>query len=243
MPAEGLSPRGRGNRDGAHRRGSLRGSIPAWAGKPRGSSRATPARSVYPRVGGETPSRPDVDDSIAGLSPRGRGNHQQDAVRRLRRGSIPAWAGKPGPRGSAAGRGMVYPRVGGETRYCSAICLACLGLSPRGRGNRRGYHLRGRGRGSIPAWAGKPSSLCRAIYALSVYPRVGGETSRKGVYGWLGQGLSPRGRGNPRSGARRARCSRSIPAWAGKPSAGRGPGATWRVYPRVGGETPRLPER
>ena len=53
-PADGLSPRGRGNpllqvRDRMHLR-----SIPAWAGKPMRNGERNARSRVYPRVGGET---------------------------------------------------------------------------------------------------------------------------------------------------------------------------------------------
>ena len=50
-------------------------------------------------------------------------------------------------------------------------------------------------------------------------------------------GLSPRGRGNRPRTLNLPLLDRSIPAWAGKPSAGRAPTPRPGVYPRVGGET------
>ena len=86
----GLSPRGRGNGP------IVAGSIPAWAGKPRGHVVPIPP---------------------SGLSPRGRGNHLVVTVATGAQWSIPAWAGKPvHRRQSVTPRSTrVYPRVGGET--------------------------------------------------------------------------------------------------------------------------------
>ena len=66
-------------------------------------------------MGGETPSIGNPEQEEAGLSPRGRGGNLAEHVeRRLARGSIPAWAGKPGPLHRATAEDTVYPRVGGE---------------------------------------------------------------------------------------------------------------------------------
>ena len=51
---QGLSPRGRGNREEGRVGGLCDGSIPAWAGKPLRSYLSRGWLPVYPRVGGET---------------------------------------------------------------------------------------------------------------------------------------------------------------------------------------------
>ena len=70
----GLSPRGRGNPVRRFLAADIQGSIPARAGKPPAASVSNDSLKVYPRAGGETPSRPLVLLNMAGLSPRGRGN-------------------------------------------------------------------------------------------------------------------------------------------------------------------------
>ena len=70
-----------------------------------------------------------------------------------------------------------------------------------------------------------------------VYPRVGGETRSLGQAELPGQGLSPRGRGNRRTGRGARAPAGSIPAWAGKPSVESLQQTAIGVYPRVGGET------
>ena len=71
---------------------------------------------------------------------------------------------------------MVYPRVGGETTLGVRADSHERGLSPRGRGNLPKRRVVEHGYGSIPAWAGKPSSRRLVGAASGVYPRVGGET-------------------------------------------------------------------
>ena len=172
----GLSPRGRGNPcisiDGLRRRRS----IPAWAGEPCTSSAFPTSSRVYPRVGGGTIPQSRDQSINEGLSPRGRGNHQDppELVRVV--GSIPAWAGEPrtgighpisGSIPAWAGEPKsslrppwpsgVYPRVGGGTHVEYINEVKVRGLSPRGRGNRHCPPTCHRWDRSIPAWAGEPA--------------------------------------------------------------------------------------
>ena len=214
----GLSPRGRGNRILVTEELLFEGSIPAWAGKPRGRCRQRSQAAVYPRVGGETMS-PDAHTSPRiGLSPRGgRGNRCEKVRLLLCHGSIPAWAGKPPLQCRHHLPRRVYPRVGGETCAYPETRRRTPGLSPRGRGNRSVRVFDERLPGSIP--------------------RVGGETEQHEDCNCAVLGLSPRGRGNRTAAIRHCGFSGSIPAWAGKPRTMRPLPARPRVYPRVGGET------
>ena len=92
---DGLSPRVRGNPE--HRLGpaARRRSIPACAGEPWRTCWRRRSRGVYPRVCGGTPGPSGRPTSIAGLSPRVRGNRERDHPVRDHRGSIPACAGEP----------------------------------------------------------------------------------------------------------------------------------------------------
>ena len=154
--ARGLSPRGRGNQPAVPRRQVVVGSIPAWAGKPTGKSAGQVPCRVYPRVGGETGDKLAYWNSLHGLSPRGRGNLRMDRSWQYPDGSIPAWAGKPCRKCRSIPRGVVYPRVGGETRAVLDGLTGVVGLSPRGRGNRPILARLPPAKRSIPAWAGKP---------------------------------------------------------------------------------------
>ena len=213
------------------------GSIPAWAGKPDAAGSRSPVSRVYPRVGGETIQARSQMRAGGGLSPRGRGNRLSPTRTSCIEWSIPAWAGKPERRHRDERAAGVYPRVGGETKVEAKTLIQDAGLSPRGRGNpRRPPGLRSRS-GSIPAWAGKPRKAPTKRRREAVYPRVGGETIMANSYTWVIDGLSPRGRGNRWSPWHRPRQTRSIPAWAGKPSATATRRLSIAVYPRVGGET------
>ncbi len=127
--------------------------------------------------------------------------------------------------------------MGGGTRSAWLRRSRFPGLSPRGRGNLPLCLAPPGGRRSIPAWAGEPLRIYERLSADEVYPRVGGGTAQCAASRPTTGGLSPRGRGNQGYTARRPRCTRSIPAWAGEP----GPSMVrWghpTVYPRVGGGT------
>ena len=90
---------------------------------------------------------------------------------------------------------------------------------------------------SIPAWAGEPPRAPPRRRRCTVYPRVGG-----GTIAWVGsvnrgEGLSPRGRGNPRADVLLKGSAGSIPAWAGEPRRCNPSALPCGVYPRVGGGT------
>ena len=110
------------------------GSIPACAGKPCESVQAIAAEGRSPRQRGSP-------CSVAG---------------RNGAGSIPASAGKPRMGLTDPIGGGVDPRVSGEAANLWSAAVTRGGRSPRQRGSRRARCSRRRGRGSIPASAGKP---------------------------------------------------------------------------------------
>ena len=98
----GLSPRVRGNPRCASWKAGASGSIPACAGEPSRSSSCCADCTVYPRVCGGTQGQVRFYRTLAGLSPRVRGNHSVAGCR-----STPIW---------------VYPRVCGGTPSESRSC-------------------------------------------------------------------------------------------------------------------------
>ena len=113
------------------------------------------------------------------------------------------------------------------------------GPSPRVRGSRLGCRCGCRGRGSIPACAGKPRCQFPAETFSTVHPRVCGEAPVGQVDSRRHGGPSPRVRGSPAAGWCTVRRPRSIPACAGKPDDGRADWFLPRVHPRVCGEARR----
>ena len=127
-------------------------------------------------MGGGTGVRLPLLHDQNGLSPRGRGNLRFGNGRLNSSRSIPAWAGEPGTDSIEVRNRKVYPRVGGGTPTLPAHGTIHWGLSPRGRGNHPPPTPRATIAGSIPAWAGEPSSAFKSSHWVGVYPRVGGGT-------------------------------------------------------------------
>ena len=173
----GLSPRVRGNRGFVLDAPSTRGSIPACAGEPQGANCRTDRVGVYPRVCGGTASAEAARARVQGLSPRVRGNHDEQGDQRPFDGSIPACAGEPGPARRPRPVERVYPRVCGGTELRNSCARLIAGLSPRVRGNPQGAHVPDRGVGSIPACAGEPRRRGGDDPVSRVYPRVCGGTA------------------------------------------------------------------
>ena len=153
----GLSPRVRGNRRIHTARLRRRGSIPACAGEPMVWKSKPGITRVYPRVCGGTLNTGRGGCTIAGLSPRVRGN-------------------PPAPQ-RGAGAGGSIPACAGEPRAQAVPAGASSGLSPRVRGNHRRHRAAVDRRRSIPACAGEPRWWCAGAATGTVYPRVCGGTS------------------------------------------------------------------
>ena len=175
--------------------------------------------------------------TVAGLSPRVRGNHSAGFVQFCFIGSIPACAGEPMPKQSGPGRGWVYPRVCGGTISFRRVPVNFGGLSPRVRGNLAAVISVLPWMGSIPACAGEPQLEFWLPVGNSVYPRVCGGTTCCCIFDTVLVGLSPRVRGNPQHSLNHQRSPRSIPACAGEPRRISHDYPSYEVYPRVCGGT------
>ena len=233
----GLSPRMRGNRRKATHGQMPNGSIPAYAGEPRRRRPHSLDERVYPRVCGGTGSLAGSEVPVLGLSPRMRGNRNDQGPFRTCYGSIPAYAGEPWHWRPRPRRWRVYPRVCGGTGGGLTDDVARHGLSPRMRGNHSGGQSSRSCLRSIPAYAGEPLLEGMEGRARWVYPRVCGGTDTGRIYAGHGNGLSPRMRGN-RTGAGKGGIGRgSIPAYAGEPRDLFLPLPLEPVYPRVCGGT------
>ena len=176
-----------------------------------------------------------------GLSPRVRGNPARRHLHYAIRGSIPACAGEPVIcRRSRRGR-WVYPRVCGGTRRGPRRAVAGQGLSPRVRGNHTAANYHTARARSIPACAGEPRRPAFGYGRAAVYPRVCGGTPPQHRQRPVGEGLSPRVRGNRAVVAHAITDEGSIPACAGEPLTLPNPATLPPVYPRVCGGTRLAP--
>ena len=173
----------------------------------------------------------------AGLSPPTRGNPAQLQNRRIRQRSIPAHAGEPSRRKSAARSIAVYPRPRGGTVESQRGDRSPNGLSPPTRGNRVTAGFIRYAARSIPAHAGEPKAGEKKLYLRRVYPRPRGGTERESVTSSPDSGLSPPTRGNRRAPTPTPIAMRSIPAHAGEPPRSRPIPCRRPVYPRPRGGT------
>ena len=114
-PAQGLSPRVRGNQAVGVNDTLTHRSIPACAGEPTWPTPQASSIQVYPRVCGGTCRRTSTWCPPPGLSPRVRGNRIPIPPPIYWPRSIPACAGEPKCTQCPPQRGTVYPRVCGGT--------------------------------------------------------------------------------------------------------------------------------
>ena len=191
------------------------GVIPAQAGRTLGPSFRLRGKWGHPRAGGADSARSHRCPRVRGSSPRRRG----------------------GPRTCCGGGGSSrgHPRAGGADCPDGDRVRAGRGSSPRRRGGRwRREHNR-RGRGVIPAQAGRTLRRDTTSAVGRGHPRAGGADLQGGqLFGGV-QGSSPRRRGGRRREADDDHRLGVIPAQAGRTRAGvRVPGKT-RGHPRAGG--------
>ena len=172
----------------------------------------------------------------SGLSPRSRGSPAHELLEALKRGSIPALAGKPSDQAHANRESSVYPRARGEACVTPSGPSVTAGLSPRSRGSPIEYVTTTSLGGSIPALAGKPQPPEPRHRPGTVYPRARGEARGHRDAASACLGLSPRSRGSLSWPGLGARVRGSIPALAGKPSDLEDGHGEPQVYPRARGE-------
>ena len=195
-------------------------SIPARAGEPIPRQPAPRQSEVYPRACG--------------------GNRQSNLVQRSITRSIPARAGEPSLMRTIETNCGVYPRACGGTSPLGASMKPGIGLSPRVRGNPCSWIPEIPTFRSIPARAGEPGATRRTCADGWVYPRACGGTVPSSIQSTIPFGLSPRVRGNRKSGAAPITRDGSIPARAGEPACSKSANSGRKVYPRACGGTEDL---
>ena len=219
LASRGPSPRVRGSHPAERRDDRATGSIPACAGKPSVASKSVPRPRVHPRVCGEAASISSATFPGWGPSPRVRGSRPAIRPAPWSPGSIPACAGKPLPHVHAQLQVQVHPRVCGEAAWSPCARGSGSGPSPRVRGSQSPRRSMSRGRGSIPACAGKPTTTKSTSGNERVHPRVCGEAKAPQSVVPGKTGPSPRVRGSLVATLPAFALLGSIPACAGKPVA------------------------
>jgi hypothetical protein len=198
--AFGLSPLAQGNQEHEHVPKNQAGPIPASAGEPSSAFRRSVAHWVYPRSlrGGASMSKK-LSIANLGLSPLAWGKSAQPAGCNLRRGPIPARAGKTSKLLQLAILNRVYPRLRGgrptqigrptasfrayprfargtATARMNSVCL--MGLSPLERGNRVLHPHWQPDPGPISVRAGSPFDFLGVLFGLWPIPARAGEPTQ-----------------------------------------------------------------
>ena len=188
--------------------------------------------TVYPRECGAAHIATGGSSSAWGLSPRVRGSHNAFPGGENSARSIPASAGQPSRRRTAALKAQVYPRECGAARQWAPKIAENEGLSPRVRGSLGGNHPLDVSHRSIPASAGQPRLQGRRVDLVGVYPRECGAAMTDPIARFNSDGLSPRVRGSLNLLSRSFQQNGSIPASAGQPASLYLATQPPRVYPR-----------
>ena len=219
---EGSSPLTRGKRGNGCDHEEDRRLIPAHAGKTHNPTDSSPQTRAHPRSRGE--------------------NGGRDSGGCRHRGSSPLTRGKPCQRpGHSVGK-WAHPRSRGENAIVIGMVREGMGSSPLTRGKRPRRAGRLRGRGLIPAHAGKTPRRLQPGRAYRAHPRSRGENLAHQVQVLKAHGSSPLTRGKLVLPGLSARTRRLIPAHAGKTSASTARGRTSGAHPRSRGENSRFEE-
>ena len=165
-----------------------------------------------------------------------RGKHLQLADDSLRRGLIPAHAGKTKEASQSDSLRRAHPRACGENGTALKQPSPQSGSSPRMRGKRSGPVSPSTLGGLIPAHAGKTSDRRVRCHSLRAHPRACGENRRANPPEHSDQGSSPRMRGKPERSRLLLVFPRLIPAHAGKTHLKAKPPQRRAAHPRACGE-------
>ena len=232
----GSFPRVRGKRQVRHQGIIVARLIPACAGKTRRLWAWRPPSPAHPRACGENVLAASSASSTPGSSPRVRGKPIEQQFLRARVGLIPARAGKTPSTTSPKKARPAHPRACGENIKTTAPPAIEAGSSPRVRGKHPRRPRTGRGRGLIPARAGKTTRRPRGRGCPWAHPHACGENLSRSSLTFVSWGSSPRVRGKRLRLLAQTRTRRLIPARAGKTAMRTGAGADTGAHPRACGE-------
>ena len=232
----GSSPLTRGKLEVVLLSGTVEGLIPAHAGKTRGTGASRRGAGAHPRSRGENSHANNMARRAQGSSPLTRGKPVRVRGCGVRRGLIPAHAGKtPGP-AARSGSGRAHPRSRGENASSRSTVMPRSGSSPLTRGKRVGGEAGRVRHGLIPAHAGKTIQTTVQTVAGWAHPRSRGENLGGGRRPPGRRGSSPLTRGKPAGRAAGQAVAGLIPAHAGKTGWPGRSGRWRRAHPRSRGE-------
>ncbi len=236
----GPSPRGWGNLQESIRNCGEQRAIPTRVGKSERGGCKPSLPPGHPHAGGEISRQMTDQARPCGPSPRGWGNPFRHLGHRPGNRAIPTRVGKSICRLPLPPASPGHPHAGGEIPLCFPNDFRHRGPSPRGWGNPGGAVAWFNGRRAIPTRVGK-SPTCGPMWRRSAgHPHAGGEISPKHFAICSNSGPSPRGWGNRKTNARRAKCHRAIPTRVGKSHGRVRHCAIATGHPHAGGEIPTV---
>ena len=215
-PTEGSSPLTRGKRSVQFTEGSATGLIPAHAGKTRPANEPAHPYPAHPRSRGENKRQDHCLSYSSGSSPLTRGKPRLTRGRVVRRGLIPAHAGKTRRGRCFDGEIPAHPRSRGENPLGILRAFRLRGSSPLTRGKLGDLFTLHAERRLIPAHAGKTRTCRPELTSRAAHPRSRGENFFSVVSVIVVSGSSPLTRGKPEVRVRRVEGRGLIPAHAGK---------------------------
>ena len=239
MISRGSSPLTRGKRTDAIHRHPHQRLIPAHAGKTLSLIVYCVRGRAHPRSRGENLDVLRHGHAAGGSSPLTRGKPHDGQNRGIRRGLIPAHAGKTPTDATTDLASGAHPRSRGENLTPLLIALVIEGSSPLTRGKRTRSSRAGAWTRLIPAHAGKTGRFEAQEPNCAAHPRSRGENAAMSVSDISPYGSSPLTRGKPEQLVHRAGVSRLIPAHAGKTLTIRRGGRSGWAHPRSRGENHR----
>ena len=193
----GSSPRMRGAPRTLPIGHGIGGIIPAYAGSTRIVKARCGGLRDHPRVCGEHARTSLSNVYESGSSPRMRGAHGTDSLRRSDAGIIPAYAGSTRSNPFIARPQSDHPRVCGEHTTSHSKVPFPLGSSPRMRGALRFATMQMALYRIIPAYAGSTRYRRWEVPRSQDHPRVCGEHAEVFWLYLVVKGSSPRMRGAP----------------------------------------------
>ena len=191
-------PRSRGENHPERSQGApRRGSSPLTRGKRPGTRSVARPTSAHPRSRGENRAWLQRWIGCGGSSPLTRGKPHDARNRGLFLGLIPAHAGKTSTPQKEKTICRAHPRSRGENNIEAIADSAYTGSSPLTRGKPHSRKETPRGRGLIPAHAGKTDPLTASLSRPAAHPRSRGENFARVPVGKTCAGSSPLTRGKP----------------------------------------------
>ena len=232
----GSSPLTRGKPSPPISSRTVRGLIPAHAGKTTQGSHHHADTRAHPRSRGENDLYLTKAERRAGSSPLTRGKPCSPSSSVIVAGLIPAHAGKTTFDASRCSRIRAHPRSRGENRIAADFMSEMGGSSPLTRGKRGRPVSPVLMTGLIPAHAGKTTRCTLSGAACAAHPRSRGENGETSLPSRAAAGSSPLTRGKHISLHLEILQLGLIPAHAGKTAGCEPARAASPAHPRSRGE-------